>query len=227
MTRVPAVSCPTVRVADQTSVWAEASGGAASRAAKAMRKTARVRSARADREAERVCRERRPSHVSRSVPAGAAARPSRAGRRDRSRSRARAGAVENSGREVEPRLGSARLGSARLGSARLGSARLGSARLGSARLGSARLGSARLGSARLGSARLGSARLGSARLGSAQSSQLKTRAGCQVFCRAVHTVFLARGRADRRNRARRRTPAGAAARCRSGRSSTPRPCTAR
>ena len=34
------------------------------------------------------------SHVSRSVPAGAAARPSRAGRRDRSRSRAPAGAAE-------------------------------------------------------------------------------------------------------------------------------------
>ena len=54
------------------------------------------------------------------------------------------------------------------------------------RLGSARLGSARLGSARLGSARLGSARLGSARLGSAHSRRLKTLAGCQVFCRAVH-----------------------------------------
>ena len=129
----------------------------------------------------------------------AAVRPGRAGRRERSRSRARAGAAEQSGVRGRSlgtlRLGSARLGSigsARLGSARLGSARLGSARLGSARLGSARLGSARLGSARLGSARLGSARLGSARLGSARlGSALIMRANgpgrfCQVFLRVIH-----------------------------------------
>ena len=40
--------------------------------------------------------------------------------------------------------------------------------------------------------RLGSARLGSARLGSAHNSQFKSRAGCQVFCRAVHRVFALR-----------------------------------
>ena len=109
------------------------------------------------------------------------------GRRcSRGRGAVMASARLGSARLGSARLGSARLGSARLGSARLGSARLGSARLGSARLGSARLGSARLGSARLGSARLGSARLGSARLGSAHSRRLKTLAGCQVFCRAVH-----------------------------------------
>ena len=35
-----------------------------------------------------------------------------------------------------------------------------------------------------------SARLRSARLGSARNSRRKTRAGCPVFCRVVHTVFL-------------------------------------
>ena len=73
------------------------------------------------------------------------------------------------------------------------------ARLGSARLGSARLGSARLGSARLGSARLGSARLGSARLGSEESSQHLRWMSSLLLSHS--SLCLARGHADRRNRA--------------------------
>ena len=111
-------------------------------------------------------------------------RPGRAGRRERSRSRARAGAAERVCRARPDGLGASD-GRAETGAAKNSG---GAVELRQEpTLGSARLGSARLGSARLGSARLGSARLGSARLGSA----LIMRANgpgrfCQVFLRVIH-----------------------------------------